>query len=180
MPQRGRRTGFTLLEVLIALMIGAIVLAAARGLLVQIADGADATARAARADDLSANTDQEMRALFAQVELGDSPDRQFNGDERSVTFSSWCAMPAGWMERCRVSVLLAPSGPEAIDLVAHLSTGDTLMVPMNARSGTFIYLSDPHQERRWFRSWERGSVAPWAVGVVAGGDTTILRIGERG
>jgi prepilin-type N-terminal cleavage/methylation domain-containing protein len=180
MPLSGRRAGFTLLEVLVALLVGAIVLMACRALLVQLADGADATTRAARAEDLMANTEREIRALFGQVEVGDAPDRLFNGDARGLRFSSWCPMPAGWLERCRASVSLSQHGRDSVNLVAYLSTGDTLLVPAGTGAGAFIYLSDSHQERRWFRSWERGSTAPWAVGVVVGGDTTILRIGERG
>jgi prepilin-type N-terminal cleavage/methylation domain-containing protein len=175
-----RRSGFTLLEVLIALGIGALVLMASRTLLTQVADGADATTRAARADDLTANTDQEIRALFGQVEVGPAPDQQFSGDEHGVTFSSWCPAPAGWPERCSAMVTLAKYGRDSVDLVACVSTGDTLRVPIGVEPGAFIYLSDPHQEVRWLRSWGSGGTAPWAVGVVVGRDTSILRIGERG
>jgi len=67
------RAGFTLVEVMVAIVITVIVLAGARALLGQIADQGDRITAAAAAGDGEANADALLRTLVGRVEVSGVP-----------------------------------------------------------------------------------------------------------
>ncbi len=178
------RRGFTLLELLVALALSGLILLGARLMLEGVADDAGRIAAAARAADREANAERALRQLFARLDLGGSPDAGFGGDERTMRFSTWCSVPAGWLERCRVTlgVETAEGGPSggSLQLVARFSNGEVLVLRPALRAATLRYLNDAAGGYSWFRGWGDGITAPAAVGIIADGDTLIVRIGERG
>jgi prepilin-type N-terminal cleavage/methylation domain-containing protein len=173
------RAGFTLIEVLIAMAIGATVVLGARVLMERLGDGALRIGEAARAADADANGERLLRALVGSVEVGPEAALAFGGDEREARLTSWCETPAGWQERCRVTLVVGTlDGTPA--LLAALSTGDTLVVRRAARFAALRYLESAAGGGRWFRYWDDGLLAPRAIGVLLDGDTLIVRIGDRG
>ncbi len=173
------RAGFTLVEVIVAISLSALVMLGARLLLDGLGEDAHRIANHARTADRDANAEHVLRSLFARLELGTDAAGYFSGDERVTRFTTWCDRPPGWLERCRAAVAFDSSGGQ-LALVAVVSTGEITPLRTGFRSGTLRYLTDASNGGSWFRSWGAGITAPLAVGVIIDGDTTIVRIGERG
>lgn len=173
------RVGFTLIEILVAMTIAATVVATARLLLERLGDEATRLSAYAGASDAEANAERTLRELVGRLEVGTDYGRRFAGDEQATRFTSWCDVPAGWQERCTVTLAIDARGRTPV-LAASLSTGELLVFRQGFSSGRLRYLGDAARGGTWFRSWGESITAPLAIGVVIDGDTLILRIGERG
>jgi prepilin-type N-terminal cleavage/methylation domain-containing protein len=173
------RDGFTLVEVLVALVIAGTVVVTVRMMLEQLADDAERLVAHAAINDTEANADRILRELVANLEVGTDDARRFAGEERATRFTSWCDVSRGWQERCTVTLAIDTQGPAPV-LVASLSTGELLVVRRDFSTAALRYLGDAARGGTWLRSWGESMTAPLAIGVLIGADTVILRIGERG
>ena len=176
--QIARLRGFTLVEVVVALAISALVILAARMLLENLGSGAERIERATRDADQDANGERLLRALVGQIEVG-ARRETFGGDEQSAQFTSWCRSPRGWLERCRItlSIEMADGAPA---LTTTLPENDRVVLYRARHTLRLRYLVDPSAGGTWFVKWGDGLLVPRAIGVVADSDTLIIRIGERG
>ncbi|HEX5180130.1 MAG TPA: prepilin-type N-terminal cleavage/methylation domain-containing protein [Gemmatimonadaceae bacterium] len=177
-----RANGFTLMEVVVALLIGSIVLVAAHAMLSALSDRERALAAAAVVADGRANGKETLRALVGNIEVGTPGTGSVAGDNRQVHFSSWCDVPYGWQERCEVALSFdSAAGHEA--LVANIGARPVVLV-RGFEHGSFQYLQSAAGGGRWLEQWGAGVTAPLAIGAVLryheGTDTLILRIGPRG
>jgi len=173
-PERG---GFTLVELLVALSIGAVVLVGARTLLEGLGDHAAATVRAARGADARANTERTVRQVVSNVSLAPDLQPTFVGTPSEAGFGSWCPAARGGLESCRVRLFVRSGGAEPV-VVLSLSTGEQLVVRHGAPA-LLRYLADAAGGGRWYSQWNDILSPPLAIGVIAGPDTLLLRIGER-
>jgi prepilin-type N-terminal cleavage/methylation domain-containing protein len=176
---RRARSGFTLIEVMVALVLSAIVLLGARAMLGEVGDDTLRIAAQARKVDGDANGERTLRALVGNLELGAGDSTQFAGDPRRASFSSWCDIPAGWQERCAVSLIIERRA-DGDALVIHTSQSGALVVREHVRAGSLRYLSTVSSGGEWIRIWGAGITAPLAIGVILDADTLIVPIGERG
>lgn len=103
-PSRERAGGFALLEVLVALAIGSLVVLAARHVYSQLADSAERMLEAAKAADAAANADQFLRNVVGRIEPSRAGRASFAGHETAARFDTWCEVPAGWLERCTITL----------------------------------------------------------------------------
>jgi prepilin-type N-terminal cleavage/methylation domain-containing protein len=172
------RAGFTLLEVMVALALSALLLLGARALLEQVGDAAAHIAGSAAAVDHDANAERLLRALAGRAEPPRAGE-EVVGTPQGVRFATWCETPAGWLERCSATLaVLRVDGAPA--LAVQAGTGDPVMVRRGLRSGHLLYLRDPAEGGVWAPTWRSGVSVPVAFGVVLDGDTLIVRVGERG
>ena len=104
------RVGFTLIEVLVAMTIAATVVVTARLLLERLGDEAMRLAAYAARTDSDANAEQTLRDLVGRLEVGTDDGRRFAGQEQATRFTSWCDVPAGWQERCTVTLAIDAQG----------------------------------------------------------------------
>lgn len=174
-----RRGGFTLVEVMVALLISAIVLLGARMLLEQLGENASRTVAAAARAAAAANGEQMLRDLAGRLEIGTDGSTQFSGESNAVRFGSWCDTPSGWQERCAVAIVVRQDDSRW-NVVATFAPRDSVTLLARSEPIELRYLDDPRAGGRWFVSWGAGITAPLAIAVVSGSDTTIVRIGERG
>ncbi|MGH7647953.1 MAG: prepilin-type N-terminal cleavage/methylation domain-containing protein [Gemmatimonadaceae bacterium] len=178
-----RRSAFTLIEVLVALMVGAIVLLGAHRVLAILTDEAHALKRRAADTDRAANGERLLRDIVGQLEVGSPGTVPFSGSLDTVRFSSWCESPAGWLERCAVTLSFAPRG-DRVQLRAQLGAQPPLDVLDGLTSGSFRYLESAAAGGQWFQRWGTGITAPLGIGIVAARgdtvDTLLVRIGPRG
>ncbi|MFL5560834.1 MAG: prepilin-type N-terminal cleavage/methylation domain-containing protein [Gemmatimonadaceae bacterium] len=174
-----RRAGFTLVEVMVALLISAVVLLGARVLLEQLGENASRTVAAAAYADEEANGEQVLRDLAGRLDVGTDAATQFSGEANAARFGSWCDTPSGWEERCAVALVVRDDRSRS-RLVATFAPGDSITLLTRAQPIELRYLNDPRAGGRWFVSWGAGITAPLAVAVISGSDTMIVRIGERG
>jgi prepilin-type N-terminal cleavage/methylation domain-containing protein len=177
--RRETRAGFTLIEVIVAMTISAMILIGARAMLGEVGDDVLRIRRDAETLDRDANAERTFRGMVDRIELGSGEGNEFAGDPARASFSTWCDVPAGWMERCRVSIDV-----ERIDnkvaIVALPSIGGPVVLREGLRIGALRYLVSAEGGGSWLTVWGAGITAPLAIGVIAGADTLIVPIGERG
>src|SRR6266705_3222321 len=119
---RDTRRGFTLIEVIAALTIGALVVALAARLFAAVGD-AGRELRAVRiALDREANARRWLAATFLSLDVGLQAG-PFQGRRDQMAFSSWQLTPGGWFARHPVT--LAVHGGRLVAAVA-LSDSVTL------------------------------------------------------
>jgi prepilin-type N-terminal cleavage/methylation domain-containing protein len=178
------RTGFTLLEVLVAVMIAAALLLSADVVFEQMADSRSSTARAAMDRDRMQNATAAMRSWVRQIDVSPghgptSSPRSFVGDGIESKFTSWCVAPGGWERECDVS-LRAVADSNRIGVVALSSTGDSATLLVRDSTVALRYLIDAADGGRWVNSWPQGPTVPLAIGIVSRSDTIVFRVGARG
>lgn len=172
--------GFTLIEVMVGITIGAIVLLGVREACVAVADVGDATLASARAEERAEAGEELLRRTVADMQPDSMTAGGLTGSARGAEFDSWCEMPEGWLERCRATLAVGTSREASgTRLMLRLSTGVRAVVGQGAGSTSLAYLSDPSGGGRWRSKWDGHSPVPLAIGVVADQDTTILPIGVR-
>ena len=179
----GAARGFTLVEVMVALVVIGVVVLGARAMLGQLADSADRITAAAAEADRAANAEALLREAVGRLETrpaaSAADETRFAGDERGASFRTWCDVPDGWMEPCDASLgFITVDGQPALAL--SLSTGEMVALRSGFRAGSLAYLRDAGGGGGWVRHWGASITAPLAIGVVIDGDTSIVRIGERG
>ena len=174
---RRERAGFTLVEVLVALAIGAVVLVSARALLDGLASHARTTVRSMHDADSQGNGDRLARQVAGNLILIPDPAASFVGTTTESTFESWCPAARGGLERCRVRLALVQR-PTEPGVVLSLSTGATIVL-LRGANARLRYLSDAAEGGRWEDVWRQPHTPPLAVALSAGGRSLVLRIGER-
>jgi len=161
------------------MMISAMILVGARAMLGEVGDDVLRIRGDAEVQDREANAERTVRAMVGRIELGTGEGTEFAGDPSRASFSTWCDVPAGWMERCRVSIQVEERD-NRIAIVAHPSIGGPVVLRKGLRTGALRYLISAEGGGSWLTVWGAGITAPLAIGVIAGTDTLIVPIGERG
>jgi prepilin-type N-terminal cleavage/methylation domain-containing protein len=178
-----RHSGFTLIEVLVALVVGAIVLLGAQRILATLSDQAHALTRHATDSDRDANGERMLRDLLGRLEIGSPGTIPFTGSPDTVRFSSWCEAAEGWLERCNVTLSFAPRGDREV-LRAQVGHAAPFDLVGGFSAGAFRYLESAAAGGQWFQRWGTGITAPLGIGVVVeqehAVDTMLIRIGPRG
>jgi len=178
-----RRSGFTLIEVMVALVVGAIVLLGAHRVLAILTDQTHTLARHAMESDREANGERMLRDLVGQLEVGSPGTIPFTGSLDTARFSSWCQTGDGWPERCQVTLFFAVSADHE-SLLAKIGARPSIELVSGFSNGAFRYLESAAAGGQWFQRWGTGITAPLGIGVVVeranAVDTMLLRIGPRG
>lgn len=180
------RRGFTLIEIVIALLISAVLVLTGRQMLEVLTDESRRVEQAARLATIDANAERVLREIVGRMEIGSTVDRGFGGTPRQVTFTSWCEVPDGWLESCRVSLAL-DSAETGVTLSLSMRIRGAADAPLTRaiiakglEGGALRYLSSASDGGVWFHAWGQGITAPLAIGIILDRDTTIVPIGERG
>jgi prepilin-type N-terminal cleavage/methylation domain-containing protein len=176
LPKR-RVKAFTLIEVLVALVVGSLLVASARQLLDTVAYGTKRLEVESSVHDRQRNGELTVRALVRTLHPGTPDQDSIIGGPDSVTFSSWCEVPQGWQERCRVTLRLHDFG---YSRAIHVRTdsGLSFAVDWQGIVGPFLYLWQSGEDRVWRQSWIEES-PPSAIGIVRRLDTLLLPIVSR-
>lgn len=185
------RDGFTLIEVMLALMIGGMAISGAALLLMGLSDRGRAIDAVAWQVDREANAERLLRTTVRNLELSSDMTPSLEGNATSAHFRSWCDSPIGWPVPCSVHLAVRetahgqtlllelrqvdpgirperdPNGPTVIDLWNRL------------QYARILYLIDAGQGGRWTDQWSE-LVPPPAVGVIVNSDTLILPVRVNG
>jgi prepilin-type N-terminal cleavage/methylation domain-containing protein len=171
--------GFTLMEVVVALALAGGLLLGARWMLAAAGDGAERVIAEAGEADRAANAERLLRDLALRTEARFREGPRFRGDGRAVRWGSWCDVPAGWQERCEVTLALL-RGRERNVLALSLPGGALVPVRAGFSDGKLLYLRSAREGGIWADRWDSDPELPLAIGVVLDRDTLLVRIGRRG
>ena len=179
--------GFTLIEVVVALTIGALVVLLTHELFGAVAERGRALTVTRTALDRSANAGRWLDATFLSLDVGTDGAGGFDGRPDHASFSTWLLTPDGWFERRQVTL-----GVEQGRLRATVTPGAPITLMDSVTDVQFDYLLEPGAESRWVREWVSPVSAPVAVrmriektrcGMQDAGcvvDTVLFMIKERG
>lgn len=174
-----RPSGFTIIEVLLALVIGAIVVAGAHRVFAGVMDGVQRTADARIALDREANARRLLATLVAGIETGGAPADGFQGEPHRVAFSTWQRDGAGHAVRQRVRI-----EAEQGALVAYGIRPEPVPLLHDVTALALDYLLETGAAERFVSEWRSDASAPVAMRLRiargAGTDTLLLIVGPRG
>jgi len=180
------RGGFTLIEVMVALTLGALVVLLAHRIFTGVTDGSVRLAEARAALDREASARRLLAAVVGSIDIGRAGAGDFRGEPHGATFSTWYQSPAGWLEPRRVTLAL---GGDAV--VLHGLADEPVRLADSVTSLDLDYLLDYGAGEAWVRTWSSTVSAPVAVRVrttkTGNGkgergkvDTLLLIVGTRG
>jgi prepilin-type N-terminal cleavage/methylation domain-containing protein len=179
--------GFTLIEVMVALTIGALVVLVANQLFAAVAERGRTLVAARTALDRAANARRWLAATFLSLDVGTDGAGGFDGRPDHAGFSTWLLTPDGWFERCQVTL-----GAEEGHVQATLTPGTPIALMDSVSDVQFDYLLEPGADSRWVGEWVSPVSAPVAVRMRLtkaghgtrdsglGVDTLLFLIKERG
>ena len=177
-----RQRGFTIVEVMVALTLGAMVVLLAHALFGLVATTSNQLRSSDQQQDREWSSRVWLTDTFLSVEVGGS-EGNFIGSPDSLQFAAWTQQPGGWLGVERITVRLRGT---SIIASGHLS-GDH-GVAENVVGLACDYLSERGQQAHWVQSWASPVIAPQALrlrvsrnvqGTVST-DTTVFLVGERG
>jgi prepilin-type N-terminal cleavage/methylation domain-containing protein len=173
--------GFTLIEVMIALTLSALVVLLAHQIFTGVVDGVARLDSARAALARSANSRRWLIEAFGSLQAGVDSAGPFEGHPDQVGFASWQRMAPSGLKRERI--LLHQVGNA---LVAQEGAGALVLADSVSRVA-FDYLLEPGANTTWAREWLSPVSAPLAVrirvayqGSSARADTVLVLIGGRG
>ncbi len=156
--QGGDRQGFTLIEVIVAVTIGALVVLVAHQLFAAVAERGRTLIAARRSLDRAVNARRWLAATFLSLDVGTDGAGGFDGRPDHAAFSTWLLTPDGWFERRQIA-LSAEQG----QLRAAVTPGMPIALVDSVTDVQFDYLLEPGAESRWVREWVSPVSAPVAV-----------------
>ncbi len=180
-----RDRGFTLIEVLLALTLGALVVLLAHRIFTGVLDSVRRVAEARAGLDRDQNARRWLVEALGSLEVGERAG-PFAGHPDRVEFGSWQRTPQGWLSQQRLTL-----GAGGSRLVARFADGDSLVLADSVADVQCDYLLEPGERAIWVREWISPVSAPiairlriartgsgeWGAGIV---DTLLLIVGPRG
>jgi prepilin-type N-terminal cleavage/methylation domain-containing protein len=179
-----RRSGFTLVEVLLALMLAGTIVLAAHGIFAAALHGTAEVRSVRRSLDHTSEAHRLLSAMFLSVDVGTLHDTPFHGSRDRIAFSAWLQTPNGWFERTRIELSINQRR-----LVAILPQGVPVVLFDSVAGVDFGYLLQPGADSRWIGEWVSQVSAPLAVRIRllrephfgrAASDTMVYLIKARG
>jgi prepilin-type N-terminal cleavage/methylation domain-containing protein len=175
-----RRAGFTLLEVLVALVIAGLVALLAHQLFGATIDGSRRVEYARRALDRRWNAQGFLRDALLGLDVGVDSTSPFEGDRNRLRFSTWLLTADGWTERRHVELV-----GDGEHWTAVVAPDLTIVLADSVRSVAFDYLVEPGADAQWVSVWHSPVSAPLAVRVrlthaAGASDTMLYLIKTRG
>jgi prepilin-type N-terminal cleavage/methylation domain-containing protein len=158
MRRARERSGFTLIEVIIALSIGGLVLLMAGRFLSPLTDAAERI----RLIDLTAGREARVRrwlqVAFSSLDADERGVGFFDGQATQLVFRARLLTPRGWFEPTSVQLYL-----ESNYLMARLGNGRQLQLLGSVQDAQLDYLAEPGEFPRWGAAWGGATTAPAAV-----------------
>lgn len=175
------RAGFTLIELVVALLVVGIVVSLTHQVFAVVTEGAQAIEASRLALDRGANARRWMEGAWLSLEVGGEAGT-FEGHRASADFTTWTMAPGGWFERERVRLEVRDS-----QLVARAG-GQAMLLATPVEEASFDYLLTPGEASQWVNEWVSPASAPLAVRIrvrkaACRGqciDTLLFLIGPRG
>ncbi|HMJ57691.1 MAG TPA: prepilin-type N-terminal cleavage/methylation domain-containing protein, partial [Gemmatimonadales bacterium] len=96
--------GFTLIEVMIALMLSGLVVLLAHQIFTGVVTGTERLGEARTSLDRDANARRSLTEMFGSLDVGTEGAGGFAGRPERVEFTTWQRVASGWLERRRVTL----------------------------------------------------------------------------
>lgn len=174
---RTDRPGFTLIELMAALLLTGIVMLGSVTLLGAVTDAANRIAEEGVARDAEGTSVHLVRALLERSEVTPGALDVFDGTASELSFASWCERPGGWLGRCRVGVTIPTAGAER-SLWVSWEGRSPIRLGTAAADARFVFYRAGPSGGAWLKAWPAGAAAPAAIGLIEKSDTLVLPVGS--
>lgn len=168
---KGRR-GYTLVELSVALFVGAVALVGGGMVLQHLGDMGQRLVAVTSSDRTRSEHEQRMRARLRSVDASDVGS--FIGTSVRADFKVWCGLSSPVPEQCDVTIAIVDHS-----IVAASGAVRFAEIRLIGEGANLQYLESAAYGGTWRSTWE-GALPPLAVRVLSSRDTVILWIGERG
>jgi prepilin-type N-terminal cleavage/methylation domain-containing protein len=176
MIARPHLAGFTLIEVVVALAVSGMAVAAAAALLDSLGTRAKAIERAAADVDSNANAERLLRQLVANITGSRDSNPSFEGDAEAAHFRSWCETPQGWLDNCSAQLRFERHRDgTTLRLLLVGADSDAIDLDRVFENGRLRYLVNAESQGTWTDRWTRPGL-PEAVAVILDADTLLLPV----
>lgn len=174
-----RDRGFTLVELLVAITLGALVTLMAHRVLTGLLDGSERLVERQAALDRASNARRALARWVGSLAVGPGEADAFLGGRERLAFTTWVEDAEGWPVGVRV-VLERRDGA----LAAMGVRPEPFALVDSVRGLALDYLLAHGADQRWVREWISTASAPEAVRLriysATGADTLLLLVGGRG
>jgi len=125
-----------------------------------------------------ANGARLLRRIVFEARTSLDTTRKFAGDTRSVSFLSWCDVPAGWREPCDVSLTI-DERDDSSAVMADLSIGGSFVLRRDAGRRAWRYLDASPRDTAWATHWASATTLPAALALTSSADTVVFPVQVR-
>lgn len=172
------RRGMTLVELIVALVLSALVLGGARSLLATVSDAGTRMRRWSLArDDEALGLALFRRGLRTAVSR-EGAGGAFLGDASAMSFSARCSTGGGWDRPCRIDVRIVERRDTATLIITEQGRSDR-SGPFALGGLEFRYIRVGPQGEEWLSAWTQAITRPAAVALLSRRDTTVLQVAVR-
>ncbi len=176
-PQSGARLGFTMLELLIAVSLTAIVGLLSAVFVEATFRSTDTITRSVQIIARESEGPALWRDLLLHVHrsaLADEARRPFVGDPSSVQLTSDCPGPLGFRRRCGV---FAETFRTATETGLRFSTLGRTWVVRTRGAVSLRFMVPSTGDASWIDSWGESERVPVGIALVGASDTLVYRVG---
>lgn len=171
---RRTRSGFTLLEVIVALAINTMIISACYVLVSSGLQSRDVAHKLSSRETRNDNILRDVRRLVRQFDMP-AHISLVTGDRLGITHWSWCEGLRGTPEPCRVALIIRAIA-DTLRLELAMSGAPRVVVP-EVTPRALLYLEESDSGRVWRETWS-SSALPRAIGIDMGPDTLLLPVGR--
>jgi prepilin-type N-terminal cleavage/methylation domain-containing protein len=152
------RGGFTLVEVLVALVVATMLVVMAHRIFAAAVSGTAVLERGRLALDQTRNAHRFLTAAFLSVEVGIDDAGPFEGDPDEVRFTTWLQTPDGWFERSAADLRI-----DGGRLVVTIPSSNPVVLADGVAALHVDYLLERGADTPWVSQWHSPVSAPLAV-----------------
>ncbi len=178
----GATCGFTLIEVMIALVVGSMAVTGSAALLIGLSNQHASVQELTSSADRDGNGIRVLTDLVSSIRQGPELPPGLVGGPSRVELRTHCISERGWTEPCEAELRFEPadeSSAAAVLVVASDPPSRRWVLWIAESGGHFTFLAQSADGGTWTREWTGGR-PPLALGVVTDGDTLLVAIRHDG
>jgi hypothetical protein len=172
------RLGFTVLEIVLALAISAVILLTVRSLAAEVTDVRNQLSFRVRDENERVNGIRIARRLVGNAIVTADSTSWFMGERDSAKFISSCDYPDGVSRRCEARFRTRALA-SSTELLVSTSASQTVRAASLSGDATLLFLDQENKIQQWRSSWPLGRRAPAAVAFATIQDTLTLVFRSR-
>ncbi len=174
------RSGFTLIEVMVGVLLTSVVVSLAAGMSFAFTDTLSAIQRSVGRTSVASNGRVWLRELALTVDVRDEPGFVFEGSATRCRFAASVWTAGGWGEATPVTISLEPGPLGGTVVIKGIGRG-RIPVAQVSNDARIEYLILSSGSPIWVQEWTTRTIPPIAIRIGDGSSADLVFLtGERG